>query len=131
MHPRYHRDQLAGLLSAYSCSVQYSCELDVRFISTHDNIIADAASRITTAKIDAAEYKSLVRRYRHTQPASWAAAGLRRRAAARPELLEVMEPWTDDGCDGTAAWHPPILLPASQLKWRRRHTATICDYVYC
>jgi hypothetical protein len=52
----------------------YSCELDVRFISTHDNIIADAASRITTAKIDAAEYKSLVRRYRHTQPASWAAA---------------------------------------------------------
>ena len=109
----------------------YSCELDVRFISTHDNIIADAASRITTAKIDAAEYKSLVRRYRHTQPASWAAAGLRRRAAARPELLEVMEPWTDDGCDGTAAWHPPILLPASQLKRRRRHTATICDYVYC
>jgi hypothetical protein len=89
-----------------------------------------APIRITSGKIEPAEYEAPVRKYRHNQSASREAAGLRLRAAVRPELLEVMVPWTDDGCDGAATWHSPILLPASQLKRRQRRTAMVCDYAF-
>lgn len=84
----------------------YQVELDVHYIRSEDNCVADGASRLRTAKITKVQYAELIRDFCRHKPASFQAAGLFKSRPARPELLEVMDVWHPIADGAEADWHP-------------------------
>lgn len=97
--------EIAWLLAAYNC------ELNVVYIRSEDNTVADAASRIRTKKITPADYKAAIKQHfdKHAIPQSLAAAGVSKHHPARPELLEVMDVWVPLLAGDATDWHPAPL----------------------
>ena len=77
----------------------YDVHLDVKYITSKNNKVADLCSR--WSKASSAEKTSIIAAFTRLQPKSWVDIGIIRRPASRPELFVVMDIWVPqkDGND--------------------------------
>ena len=85
----------------------YSVQLDVAYITSKANKVADLCSRWASAS--QLEKKSVMAAYTRLQPHNWNAIGIVRRQAFRPELFEVMDVWQPEKTNNDFSWMPPPL----------------------
>ena len=85
----------------------YSIQLDVRYITSAANKVADLCSR--WSKATQAERNKIISDYTRLQPHSWQSINIVRRPATRPELFAIMDVWEPQHTDGHFDWMPPPL----------------------
>ena len=85
----------------------FNVELDVRYITSKANWMADAASRWSS--LTQPQRRKFLADYQAHQPSDWPSAGIVRRDASRPELFEVMDVWIPEDTAGEVGWFPPPL----------------------
>jgi hypothetical protein len=86
----------------------YNAEIDVHYIKSEDNTVADCGSRITTDAVSNADYKLAIKDHfrRHRIPQSLAAAGAHHSGPVRPELIPAIDRWHPLLDGDIAPWFP-------------------------
>jgi hypothetical protein len=85
----------------------YDVHLDVKYITSKNNKVADLCSR--WSKASSAEKHSIIAAFTRLQPKPWVDIGIIRRQASRPELFDVMDIWVPQKDGNDHSWMPPPL----------------------
>jgi hypothetical protein len=93
----------------------YNVELDVRYIKSADNVVADCASRVRSGDITSAQYKAAIQAHftAHSIPQTLTDAGVQKSVPVRTELVPAVDLWTPLHDGGVSAWYPPSPVSSS------------------
>ena len=90
----------------------YNVELDIRYIRSELNVVADMGSRWRSGSVTQSQYKTAIKDHfiRKRIPQTMKEAKIHKSKPLHPELLGAMDIWTSTHDGNIAQWFPPDLF---------------------